>query len=246
MSELEEHAKKQEDYSMASQPIYEFYAELADFEPMIWRRFQVPGNITLARLGYIVMTLFEMKASHLFSVEWLSECDGETKTHRYEVISDDTDYEFDTEKPQDATAIKLCRITGKPGARFNINYDFGDNWWVVMKLEKVFENKELPGEELPRALDGAGFGIVEDCGGTYGLEELTEAFRKKKGERYKELSEWLGLDNFDVTAFDLGDMNFRLKKTPRIYKQCYEDRLYPTERSVALIERDYLKKRASK
>ena len=36
---------------MASQPIYQFYAELNNYQPKIWRRFQVPGNITMARLG---------------------------------------------------------------------------------------------------------------------------------------------------------------------------------------------------
>jgi hypothetical protein len=48
---------------MASQPIYQFYAELDDYSPKIWRRFQVMNNITMARLGYIVMTIFEMQAS---------------------------------------------------------------------------------------------------------------------------------------------------------------------------------------
>ena len=42
-----------------------------------------------------------------------------------------------------------------------------------------------------------------------------------------------------TTAFDIDDMNFRLKKLPRIYKQIYEDRLEPTQRSIALIERKY-------
>ena len=54
---------------MASQPIYEFYAELEDYTPKIWRRFQVANNVTMARLGYILMTLFEMQASHLFRIE---------------------------------------------------------------------------------------------------------------------------------------------------------------------------------
>lgn len=36
---------------MASQPIYQFYAELKDYEPKIWRRFQVPENITMALAG---------------------------------------------------------------------------------------------------------------------------------------------------------------------------------------------------
>ena len=51
---------------MASQPIYQFYAELKDYEPKLWRRFQVPENITMARLGYILMTMYEMKDNHLF------------------------------------------------------------------------------------------------------------------------------------------------------------------------------------
>jgi hypothetical protein len=54
---------------MASQPIYQFYAELDNYSPKIWRRFQVMNNITMARLGYIVMTIFEMQASHLFCFE---------------------------------------------------------------------------------------------------------------------------------------------------------------------------------
>ena len=32
-------------------------------------------------------------------------------------------------------------------------------------LEKIFEDKELPGRELPRVLEGNGYGIIEDCGG---------------------------------------------------------------------------------
>jgi len=91
-------------------------------------------------------------------------------------------------------------------------------------------------------LGGAGFGIVEDVGGTAGLKDLVKAFKKKKGADYKQFSEWLGVDEFDMDAFDLDDMNFRLKKIPRIYKQCYEDRLEPTQRSIDLIERKYLKK----
>ena len=67
---------------MASQPIYQFYAELKDYEPKMWRRFQVPGNITMARLGYILMTMYEMRANHLFcltvpvceNANWILHC----------------------------------------------------------------------------------------------------------------------------------------------------------------------------
>ena len=54
---------------MASKPIYQIYAELQDYEPKIWRRFQVMNDITMARLAYILMTLFEMQGRHLYEFE---------------------------------------------------------------------------------------------------------------------------------------------------------------------------------
>jgi len=38
---------------MAANKIYQFYAELDDFKPKIWRRFQVTDNTTIDRLRYI-------------------------------------------------------------------------------------------------------------------------------------------------------------------------------------------------
>jgi hypothetical protein len=112
-----------------------------------------------------------------------------------------------------------------------------------MVLEAVFKDEDLPGAELPRVIEGAGFGIVEDCGGTGGLYTLVKAFRKKKGGEYKSFRDWLGVDDFDVTAFDIDDMNFRLKRIPRVYARSYEQRLAPTQRSIDLIERKYMEKK---
>ena len=47
--------------------VYRFYAELKDYEPKIWRRFEINGERTMAELGYALMLMFEMQASHLFS-----------------------------------------------------------------------------------------------------------------------------------------------------------------------------------
>jgi hypothetical protein len=229
---------------MASQPIYQFYAELEDYQPKIWRRFQVPGNITIARLGYILMTLFEMEASHLFSIEWRYSLGNRIHTWRFEVPTDDLEpYGLDKNvSRKDATGEKISGITREPKKDlFRFNYDFGDDWWVTLNLEKVYEDPDLPGKELPRVLEGAGFGIVEDCGGVGGLTEITQAFKEKKGASYDQFCEWLGVEDFDLSAFDIADMNFRLKKLPRIYKQIYEDQLEPTQQSIDLIERKYRK-----
>lgn len=249
---------------MASHPIYQFYAELNDFKPKIWRRFQVTDDITVARLGYVIQVLFEMTASHLMAievpkgenfVEYMKAKHPElprTKANeyydnliwRYEIPDEEEPFDdpYRNVKTADATVTRLRHAVSEPNKRLNFNYDFGDDWWVSLTLEKIFEDKELGGRELPRVLDGAGFGIVEDCGGVGGLEKLAKAFKKKKGADYKQFSEWLGISDFDITVFDIDDMNFRLKKIPRIYKQCYEDRLTPTQASIDLIERKYLRK----
>ena len=43
----------------------------------------------------------------------------------------------------------------------------------------------------------------------------------------------------DLAAFDLDDMNFRLKKVSRIYADAYEHGMEPTKQSMDLLTRQY-------
>ena len=250
---------------MASNPIYEFYAQLRDYQPKMWRRFQVANNVTMARLGYILMTLFEMQASHLFRIEEpfkenlttaIRKRLGDKEYNRlyaddplndieenrvFEIITDDTYlYRDDDEKVYDITEHKLKHIIAEPRSKLVFFYDFGDNWTVDVTLERIFKDDDLPGRLLPRALEGEGYGIIEDCGGVGGLENLVKAYQKKKGEEYNTYREWLGLNDLDLKRFDINDMNFRLMKVPRIYSDIYERNLEPTKQSVDILERQYL------
>lgn len=247
---------------MASQPIYQFYAELDDYSPKIWRRFQVMNNISMARLGYIVMTMFEMQASHLFCFEvplgqnyyrhmkdQLSESElndliffrNKNEVKRFEVQNEMT-AAFENEDALNAATEKLPHIIAWVGDELTLQYDYGDGWVVKLVLEQIIEDKELPGKELPRVLDGEGYGIIEDCGGTRGLEELTRTFKKRVGKKYEHYRQWLGVDDMDLDAFNLDDMNFRLKKVPRIYADAFEHGLEPTKQSMDLLTRQYLNK----
>jgi hypothetical protein len=253
---------------MAGRPVYQFYAELDDYEPCIWRRFQIASSASMAQLGYVLMTMFEMQASHLYAFEvpksenfraYMSEKfpqnDEAAKTaedsmpkldeiYRFE-MPDNNENNFTEEDDRyivfDVTESKISHAVSVPKERLGFNYDFGDDWWISMILEDVIVDKELPGKELPRVLAGAGYGIIENCGGAPGLSELARAFKKKKGKQYNEFCEWLGIENLDLSAFDIDDMNFRLKKVPRIYADIYERQLEPTKRSIDLLERKYRK-----
>jgi hypothetical protein len=252
---------------MAGRPVYQFYAELDDYEPRIWRRFQITSSASMAQLGYVLMTMFEMQARHLYAFEvpkgknfreHMSEKFSEDdevaeivkdampkldEIYRFEMPNNEDNFaeEDDRYVVLDVIESKISRAVSMPKERMGFNYDFGDNWWISMILEDVIVDRELPGKDLPRVLAGAGYGIIEDCGGTPGLSELARAFKKKKGKEYNEFREWLGIENLDLSAFDIDDMNFRLKKVPRIYADICERNLEPTKRSIDLLERKYLK-----
>lgn len=232
---------------MGERSIYQFHSCLRDYKPKIWRRFQVAGNISLAWLGYIVMTMYEMQASHLFSIDWHAKKEAQRsmkkqgitgkipwdgpEIYHYQVIPKEGSL-WDMEgvaSVRDAAGTTLGQLISEPGTLLYFLYDFGDGWEVKLKLEKVFQDDALPEEELPRVLKGEGYGIIEDCGGVGGLAELAEAFCKKSGPEYRQFSEWLECDELDLTAFDLEGMNFRLKRVPSIYRDIYERGLEPAE-----------------
>jgi hypothetical protein len=226
---------------MESQKFYQFYAELEEFKPKIWRRFQISGNVTIAEFAYIVMTMFEMRASHLFCIEHNAPTFTPTGRKskrtkfidRYVIPHGDG---FDEPGDLSATSTKLSQINFEENSFLNLWYDFGDDWFVRLTPEEITE--QLPEKDLPKILDGKCFGIVEDCGGIWGLEDLIEVFKQKSGDDYEDLCEWLGTKDFDIKNFDLEEMNSRIKSVPKIYKKIYEKKAYPTKKEIDLIERN--------
>ena len=73
------------------------------------------------------------------------------------------------------------------------------------------------------------------------MEHLADVFRRKSGDEYEDYREWLGRDELDLSAFDLDDMNLRLKRVPRIFTELYERGCVPSKRSIDFLERKYLK-----
>lgn len=239
---------------MASKPIYEIYLELNDFEPKVWRRIQVSENITMNKLGYIIMVAFEMSAQHFYSFiipdmdNSRNNLKSEKKSLPYigahniqlEIINEFTDFVEENSKLVDARDMTLKNTLSNLGDKATFYYDYGDDWAINIKIENIFVDKNLNARTLPRVIDGEGFGIVENCGGSYGLTALVKAFELGEGEEYETFSEWLDIDFFDITLLDINDINFRLQKLPRVYANIYENQAYPSKQSIAIINRDYL------
>lgn len=58
---------------------------------------------------------------------------------------------------------------------------------------------------------------------------------------WPDMREWLGTSEVDLSVFDLQDLNFRLKKLPRIFRDLYEYDYPPTKHSIDLLDRKYCK-----
>lgn len=185
---------------MASHPIYQFKAVLRDYKPRIWRRFQVSNDISLARLAYTVMTMFEMEANHLFAIE--------VYKRRNIVRSLRRDYPGVSEE----TLLSYCPA------------DDIVRYQIVGEEDEYLDNEPLDpvAEKIKYAIHHAG-------------DELCV--------EYEENRAWLGVDDLDLASFDLEDMNFRIKKIPRIYADIYERDLTPTRASENLLMRKYKKNR---
>lgn len=244
---------------MASQPIYEMYAELKEYEPKMWRRFQVMNNISMARLAYIIMTMFEMEANHLFCFEVpyaenyfkeqkkcckkediidIFKYHPELKNWKIELLNEEDDCPYEGRK-MSADETKLKQVLVYTEDKLMFEYDFGDGWEVMVVLERVLDDSDISGREFPRVLEGEGYGIIEDCGGPGGLEYLAKIFGRREEQEYEDYKKWLGKEELDLNMFDLDDINYRLKKLPRIYRDIYEYGLEPTAQSMKLLKREY-------
>ena len=238
-----------------------FHMTLRDAKPKVWRKVQVFENMSVADFAYIVLTVFEMKASHLLKV---TVPVGQMQVERYkELVGDAFDEKAFLKEHPDLPSIRyryelldiiddvprrendivfnirelnLTHAVSKVGEKMELWYDFGDDWYVDIELTELSEEED--DILLPKVIDGAGFGMLEDCGGVWMLNDIVKAYKTKKSRLYKDMSEWLGKDDFDFSSFDVSEMNERLQVVPGIFKRSYEERKVPTDAEIRYIDRE--------
>lgn len=170
-------------------------------KPPIWRRLEVPSDITLEELHRVVQTAFGWEDYHL----WVFE----TRSGDYGMADPELGH-------RSAAARKLQDVAAGAGARIRYRYDFGDDWAHEVLVEDVLVAE--PGVDYPRVVAGRRAGPPEDCGGIWGYQNLLLVLADPEHEQHRFLVEWLGLDSadeFDPAAFDLDAVNRELGSTGR-------------------------------
>ena len=176
-------------------PVYQLKVTLCDSRPSIWRRFKVPGNITLLHLHGVLQVVMGWTNSHLH--QFRNEGDV------YCLPSDDPDPDDYDERRYTLDDIGPCEKDC-----FIYEYDFGDGW-----EHEVLVESHLPFDSKSRqavCMDGKNACPPEDCGGISGYCDLLKIIANPKHEDYERMLEWAG-GSFDPKHFDIQKANTRLK-----------------------------------
>jgi Plasmid pRiA4b ORF-3-like protein len=182
--------------------IHRLKVTMRGFSPPIWRRFEVPSDITLKRLHTVIQLAFGWDDYHLFVFE--------TPAGQYG--SYDPDLQI-----RSATGKKLSAVADSAGDKIRYEYDFGDRWELDILVEATHPAE--PDVAYPRCIAGRRAGPPEDCGGVSGFYRLIEVLADPGHEDHADQLEWLGIESaaeFDPEAFDPVAADRKLRRHARV------------------------------
>jgi hypothetical protein len=177
--------------------IHQVKITLKYIRPPIWRRIEVPGDVTLDELHLILQAAMGWTNSHVHQFKVGRTYYGEPSID-----------EFSDLNLKDESKAHLHKVLSKPKQKMIYEYDFGDGWKHEILLEKVLPLDR--GVRYPRCLGGARACPPEDCGGVRGYANFLEAISDPEHEEHDEYLDWIG-DEFDPEKFEAAKFDNALK-----------------------------------
>ena len=159
-------------------PVYQIKVGLRGAKPPIWRRLEVPADISLARLHSVIQIAFGWGNSHLHVFE--------TPYGSFGTADADLGHRSDAE-------VSLEQVAPAVKSKLRYTYDFGDDWDHDILVEKVLDPDGTA--PLPRCTGGRRAAPPDDCGGIWGYAELVEILSDPADPEHQDRLEWLGLDD---------------------------------------------------
>lgn len=179
-----QHGKKRN--AQATQ-VFQLKISLAEAKPPIWRRIQVPGDTTLARLHKVIQL-----------------CMGWTDSHLHQFFVDHTAYsapdpeEMDDNGSENEADFTLQALQEDILPGFQYIYDYGDDWLHHISVEKVLD--PAAGKPYPVLLTGKRACPPEDIGGIPGFMHLLKVLDNPEDDSYEEYRDWLD-EEYDPARF---------------------------------------------
>jgi hypothetical protein len=139
--------------------VHRIKVTLAGFKPPVWRRLEVPSEMTLLSLHDVLQLSFGWNDTHLWQFTAAKQVYGIGDIgvpHR------------------DAKKVTIGDLAPRPGATFDYVYDFGDEWRHRIRVEQVGPGD--PGAGYPRCLSGRSAAPQEDSYGFADEDDDDEPF----------------------------------------------------------------------
>ena len=178
---------------------------LQGIRPIIWRKLEVPSNISMTFLGFVLLEAMGWENEYLHQFR--------KGNHFYSPASQqDPDMFPDFGAAINHKSEEFCLsdiMTGK-GDKIHFDYDFGDDWHHQILLSSVDKyTKDEP--RKVKLIGGKNACPPEDCGGEWGYNTLCEYFRTGKQEKGVDESFYSWVDeDFEPDYFPLEEMIARV------------------------------------
>ena len=182
----------------ATAPRVQLHVELRRVDPPVWRLFQVPESLTLAKLHAVLQIVMGWTNSHLHEFDIAGQ--------RYGIPDDEG---LDDLPMIDERRARLAQFISSGLKRFTYTYDFGDSWDHDVRVEQRLARD--PATPPIICLDGGNRCPPEDVGGSYGYAEFLKVLKDPRHEEHAETVTWAGRA-FDPTTFAIDAVNRHLAK----------------------------------
>ncbi|MDG2991922.1 plasmid pRiA4b ORF-3 family protein [Candidatus Synechococcus calcipolaris G9] len=162
----------------------------------------MPSDVTLNYLHWVIQFSMGWSGSHLhsFSIQGVE----------YGIPM--PEFGFDGMELQDERLVKLSKVILWEKSKFSYLYDFGDSWEHEILLEKVLEPEA--GIAYPICIKAKRACPPEDCGGSWGYQELIERLQDPEHPDHEHMLEWIG-GVFDPEDPEFDEITSRLKRIPK-------------------------------
>lgn len=178
---------------------YEFEITLCEVQPVVWRRFRVPANITFQRLHEAIQVIMGWQDYHMYEFRF-----GNIRVS----VKDDESFVVD-ETHFDARRKSIPSFGLERNDVLGYVYDFGDDWMHTVRV--TFPVYDLRDQPDYWCLDGGGVCPPEDVGGAMGYAHFLQIIRQTSHPEHEGMKTWRG-DNSSPTVFDKNPVNEALCK----------------------------------
>ena len=186
---------------------YRARIDLKGTRPPLWRRLELASDLFLDQVHEIIQVAFGWTDSHLHQFGSGPGHYG-PETEHYLCPFQVEDGEMGVPEED----VRLDEVLVDAGDRLFYDYDFGDGWEHVIKLEAVLARPDSG----PRAVCVAGRrdGPAEDCGGIYAYELISAVTDPGNHDHVDAVAEFerfygepVGPESMRTTPFDINEIN---------------------------------------